>query len=174
MHLGAGGSLSRTRRMTNKRSTKRPREIEVIAVTFTCSEKHVSRQSPNSSRRKGTVKGPRGIQARDRREVCGQILHHEFGRENCQGISLRGMGTDRAEVECGLGLQSFEEEVLGYYELLRSGRRDGWAGQALDARPASGSSRDQGRSGGGWESALPGSQEHGSLQSATVGEPLHG
>src|SRR3954468_20658681 len=56
---------------------------------------NVSRQSPNSRRRKGPFKGPRGIQADSRREVWGAILHHKPRREGCRDISLRGVAEDR-------------------------------------------------------------------------------
>jgi len=58
---------------------------------------HVSRQSSNARRRKGTVKSPRGIQARDRREICSEILHHKCGWKYCSSVSLRGVGADRRE-----------------------------------------------------------------------------
>src|SRR5262249_15980025 len=67
---------------------------------------HVSRQSPNSHRRKRTAQGPCRVQAGDRREIWAAILHHEFGRENCPGLSLRGMGADRAEAGGALNLQT--------------------------------------------------------------------
>src|SRR5580693_9523129 len=58
---------------------------------------HVSRQSPNSRRRKRTAQGPLGIQASHRREVRHAILHHELGWQGCSSVSLRGVGADRAE-----------------------------------------------------------------------------
>src|SRR5271157_541736 len=70
---------------------------------------HVSRQSSNPRRRKGTAQGPRGIQARHRREVQQAILHHQPGWKGCTSLSLRGMGADRAEVGRALHFQSHEE-----------------------------------------------------------------
>ena len=70
---------------------------------------HVSRKSPNSRGRKRTAQGPRGIQARDRREICAAILHHKSGRRNWPDISLRGMGTDRTEAGFSFDLQSHQE-----------------------------------------------------------------
>src|SRR5438105_12837544 len=72
---------------------------------------NVSRQPPIPRRRQGTIKSPRGIQARHRREVRPAILYHELGWEGCTSVSLRGMGADRAEVGGALHLQSYEEEV---------------------------------------------------------------
>src|SRR6185437_418959 len=107
---------------------------------------HVSRQSPNSRRRKGTAQSPRRIQAGDRREVQRQILHHQPGWQGWPSVSLRGMGTDRAEAGRALHLQSYEEEVFGPGELLRANGRDGWSGPVADAAIAAGVGADQGRS----------------------------
>src|SRR5580700_10620342 len=98
--------------------------------------KHVSRQSPNSRRRKGTAQGPGRVQAGDRREVRTAILHHKSRREGCSSVSLRGVGADRAEVGRALHFQSYEEEVSGPRELLRADRGDGWAGAAADTATA--------------------------------------
>src|SRR5580658_3920469 len=117
-------------------------------------QEHVSRQSPNSRRRKGTVKGPGGIQAGDRREVWTAILHHESGWEGCSSVSLRGMGADRAEAGRALHFQSYEEEVPGPSELLRAAGGDGWARSAADAAIVARCSQDQGRSGGSGQSDL--------------------
>src|SRR6266568_5267278 len=108
---------------------------------------HVSRQSPNSRGRKRTAQGPRGIQARDRREVWPAILHHQPGWQGCTSLSLRGVGTDRAEAGGTLHLQSDEEEVSGSSELLRADGRNGWARPVADAADSAYRSRDQGRSG---------------------------
>src|SRR6266704_4029620 len=107
---------------------------------------HVSRQSPNPRRRKGTAQGPRGIQARDRREVRHAILHHQLGWKGCTSISLRGMGTDRAEAGRALHFQSYEEKVSGPGELLRPDGRDGWSGPVADAAVVTGIGADQRRS----------------------------
>src|SRR5262249_40662060 len=87
-------------------------------------KKHVSRQSPNSRRRKRTAESPGGIQTRHRREVRHAILHHESGREGCTTISLRGVGADRAETGGTLHLQPHEEEVSRPGELLGTDGRD--------------------------------------------------
>src|SRR5579884_2927901 len=80
---------------------------------------NVSRQRSNPRRRKGTAQGPRGIQARDRRAIRREILHHVGRRQGCTDISLRGMGADRAEAGRALQFQSDEEKVPHPYELLR-------------------------------------------------------
>src|SRR5258708_30771795 len=110
---------------------------------------HVSRKSPNSRRRKGTAQSPRGIQTGDRREVQHAILHHQPGWQGWPSVSLRGMGTDRAEAGRALHLQSYEEKVFGPGELLRANGRDGRSGPLADAAVVAGVSADQGRSGGG-------------------------
>src|ERR1700733_867160 len=71
---------------------------------------HVSRQSPNSRGRKRTAQSPGGVQAGDRREIRQGILHHKLRREGCSVVSLRGVGTDRAEAGRALHLQSYEEK----------------------------------------------------------------
>src|SRR6476469_8035771 len=106
---------------------------------------HVSRQSPNSRRRKGTAEGPRRVQAGDRREVRQPILHHQPGWQGWPSVSLRGMGTDRTEAGRALYLQSYEEEVSGPGELLRADGRHGWSGPVADAAVAAGVGSDQGR-----------------------------
>src|SRR5689334_19663239 len=70
---------------------------------------NVSRQRSNPRRRKGTAKGPGGVQARNRREIRREILHHVDRRQGCTDISLRGMGADRAEAGRALQFQSDEE-----------------------------------------------------------------
>ncbi len=76
----------------------------VVAVAATINKRspgtrraYVSRKSPNSRGRKGAFKGPLGIQAGDRREICPEILHHQSRWNCCSSVSLRGMGEDRAE-----------------------------------------------------------------------------
>src|ERR1019366_4512319 len=78
--------------------------LVVVAVVAVISKKttitrptHVSRKSSSARRRKGTVKSPGRIQARDRREICAEILHPEPRWNCCSSVSLRGMGADRAE-----------------------------------------------------------------------------
>src|SRR6202795_3642761 len=104
---------------------------------------YVSRQSPNSRRRKGTAQSPRGIQTGDRREVQHAILHHQPGWQGWPSVSLRGMGTDRAEVGRARHLQSYEEKVFGPGELLRANGRDGWSGAAVATAVAAGSGAAQ-------------------------------
>src|ERR1700680_1778721 len=108
---------------------------------------HVSRQSPNSRRRKGTAQSPRGVQTGDRREVQHAILHHQPGWQGWPSVSLRGMGTDRAEAGRALHFQSYEEEIPGPGELLRANGRDGRSGAVVAAAVVAGSSTAQGRSG---------------------------
>src|SRR5438552_7653989 len=109
---------------------------------------HVSRQSPNSCRRKGAAQSPRGIQTGDRREVQHAILHHQPGWQGWPSVSLRGMGTDRAEAGIALDFQSYEEKISGPGELLRANGRDGWPGQAPDSAVVAGSGAAQGRGSG--------------------------
>src|ERR1700726_1512093 len=106
---------------------------------------HVSRQSPNSRRRKGTAQDPRRVQARDRRKVRTAILHHKSGWEGCSSVSLRGVGADRAEVGRALHFQSDEEKVSRPGELLRANGGNGWAGAAPGAATASRGGADQRR-----------------------------
>src|SRR3954451_5254198 len=80
---------------------------------------NVSRQSSNTRRRKGPVKGPCGIQAHGRREIWSAILHHKPRRQGCSDISLRGMAADRGEALKALKLQSGQEELPHADELLR-------------------------------------------------------
>src|SRR6185312_1006231 len=109
---------------------------------------HVSRQSPNSRRRKRTAQGPGRVQARARREVRAAILYHELRWEGCTSLSLRGMGADRAEAGRALHFQSHEEEVSRSRELLGTASRDGRPGTPADAATVAGIGADQGRSGG--------------------------
>src|SRR4051812_38520249 len=89
---------------------------------------NVSRQSPNSSGRKGTVEGPCRLQTGDRRKVWREILHHFAGWQGCSSVSLRGMGADRSQAEWAFELQSGEEAVFDCDELLRSGGGNGRSG----------------------------------------------
>src|SRR5439155_13813141 len=134
---------------------------------------HVSRQSPNPRRRKGTAQGPRGIQARDRREVRHAILHHQLGWKGCTSISLRGMGTDRAEVGRALHLQSYEEKVSGSGELLRTDGRDGRSGTAADPATGKGQRAGQGRGSGAGQSDFPNRAKPGSFPSGDRGAAVH-
>src|SRR6185436_6922292 len=134
---------------------------------------NVSRKLPNSDRRKGTVKGPRGLQAPGRREVRGAILHHESGRQGCRDISLRGVAADRREAGQALEFQPGEKEFFAAHELLRPSGRDGCAGTVVDAAVAAGVSRSEGRSRGDGVFELPRSPEHGGHQGRGPGA-LHG
>src|SRR6476659_6410618 len=108
---------------------------------------NVSRQPSNSGRREGTFKGPRGIQAPDRREVRHAILHHIARWEGCSSVSLRGVAADRGEAGKALQFQSDEEKVFEPYQLLRSAGGNRWAGPGADTGVAARLGRDQGRSG---------------------------
>src|SRR5262245_2058862 len=79
---------------------------------------NVSRQPSNSRRREGAIKGPRRIQAPDRREVRNAILHHVARWEGCSSVSLRGVAADRREAGAALQLQSDQEEVFESHQLL--------------------------------------------------------
>src|SRR5437879_13091609 len=94
---------------------------------------NVSRQSSNSSRRKRTAKGPRGIQAHGIREVWRAILHHQQGRQDCRDISLRGMAEDRGKAFASFELQSGKEEFLETDQLLRPASGDRWPGSVADS-----------------------------------------
>src|SRR5882724_2897205 len=93
---------------------------------------NVSRQSSNTRRRKGPVKGPCGVQAHSRREIWSAILHHKPRREDCRDISLRGMAADRGEVGEALQLQSCQEEFFDQDELLRATGGDRRSGPFVD------------------------------------------
>src|SRR5579863_7465273 len=108
--------------------------------------RYVSRQSPNSRRRKGTVKGPGRVQARDRREVRTAILHYKSGWKGCSSVSLRGMGADRAETGRALHFQPHEEKVSGPGELLRPDGGNGWSGAIADSPNFTRGGADQRRS----------------------------
>src|SRR5580698_7905380 len=135
---------------------------------------HVSRQPPNSRRRKRTAQSSVGIQARDRREVRHAILHHQPGWEGCSSISLRGMGTDRAEVGRALDLQSYEEKVSEQGELLGTGGRDGRTGAVADAATVARRGADQGRSGSERIPDVPGNPQSASLPAADGRREIHG
>src|ERR1700688_4098902 len=117
--------------------------LAVVAVHI--GFRNVSRQSPNSRRRKGTPQGPRRIQAGHRREGRTPILHHQSRWQGCSSVSLRGVGADRAEAGRALHFQSYEEEVSGPGELLRADGGNGWPGAAADAATVARSGADQRR-----------------------------
>src|SRR6266496_1127074 len=134
---------------------------------------NVSRQSPNSRGRKRTAQGPRGIQARARREVRSAILHHELRREGCSSVSLRGMGADRAEAGRALHFQSDEEKVSRPNELLGPASGDGRPGAALDAATAARVGADQRRGGRDRAADVSGSAEPRGLSPRDRGEQVH-
>src|SRR5882757_10476489 len=160
---------------------KRPNEPESTAIVTTLtslvvavaatrhqrspgpSNAYVSRKSPNSRGRKGTIKGPFGIQAGDRREICAEILHHKSRWNCCSSVSLRGMGGDRTEAGVAIHFQSDEEEISQSHELLRAGRRDGRAGAPADPADLARVGADTRRSGSARQSDLPGGPELGSV-----------
>src|SRR5476651_316701 len=79
----------------------------VPAVTGKAVRKNnVSRQPSNPGRREGTIKGPRGIQAPDRREVRHAILHHFARWEGCSSVSLRRVAADRGKTGAAFEFQS--------------------------------------------------------------------
>src|ERR1019366_8394348 len=138
------------------------------------SRAHVSRKSSNARRRKGTVKSPRGIQARDRREICAEILHHK-SRWNCRSsVSLRGMGADRAEAGGAFDFQSDEEEIFNAHELLRAGCGDGRAGAPAGAADPARVGADSRGSGSARKFDLPGSSEPGSASKGDRRAGFHG
>src|SRR6266568_4205337 len=134
---------------------------------------HVSRQSPNSRGRKGTTQSPRGIQARDRREIRSAILHHEPRWQGCTSVSLRGVGADRAEAGGALHFQPYEEEVSGSSELLRADGRDGWARPVADAADFAHFGGDQGGSGSDRKFDASGSSQPGAVSPGDRGRQVH-
>src|SRR5437899_8321906 len=82
---------------------------------------YVSWQSPNPRGRKGTAQGAGRVQARGGRKIRQSVLHHQLRREECLGLSLRGVAADRGEAGRPLHLQSHQEEVPEPHELLRAG-----------------------------------------------------
>src|SRR6266481_416992 len=134
---------------------------------------HVSRKPSNSSRRKRTPQGPRGIQAPYRREIWSAILHYQPGWQGCSSVSLRGMAADRGKAGAALEFQSGQEEVSQPDQLLRAGGGDGWTGQAAGSGPAARFSRDQRRSGGGGQPDVSRGTDHRGLPQGHRGEPVH-
>src|SRR6476660_715141 len=150
-------------------------ELTVFAslVAVAVRKNNVSRQPSNSGRRKGTFKGPRGIQAPDRREVRHAILHHIARWEGCSSVSLRGMAADRGEAGQALKFQSDKEKVFEPYQLLRSAGGNRWAGPGADTSAAARLGGDQGRSGRCRQLDVPRSAEHRGLQEGHRREPVH-
>src|ERR1051326_8875001 len=149
-----------------------PAVAGIAAKGFTA-KNNVSRQPSNSRRREGTFKGPRGIQASDRREVRHAILHHLARRQGCSSVSLRGVAADRRETGAAIELQPDQEKVSQSHQLLRPAGGDRRARPAADSSVAAGRSRDKGRSGGSRESNVPRSAEHRGLQEGHRREPVH-
>src|SRR5260221_14321373 len=119
-----------------------------VVAGLAARKNNVSRQPSNSRRREGTFKGPRGIQASDRREVRRPILHHLARWEGCSSVSLRGVAADRGKAGAAFQFQSDQEKVLESHQLLRSAGGDRWARPVVDTCAAQRFCRDQGRSGG--------------------------
>src|SRR5262249_34287335 len=63
----------------------------VAASVAAAKSKNVSRQLSSPSRRKGSLKDPRGSEAPGRREVREPVLHHQPGWQGCRSVSPRGM-----------------------------------------------------------------------------------
>src|SRR3954466_3813366 len=143
--------------------------LAVVAVR----KNNVSRQPSNSGRREGTFKGPRGIQAPDRREVRHAILHHIARWEGCSSVSLRGVAADGGEAGKALQFQSDEEKVFEPYQLLRPVGGNRWAGPGADTGVAARLGGDQGRSGRCRQFDVPRSAEHRGLQEGHRREPVH-
>src|SRR5579859_7074702 len=134
---------------------------------------NVSRQPSNSRGREGTSKGPRGIQAHDRREVRSAILHHLARWEGCSSVSLRGVAADRREAGAVVELQPDQEKISESHELLRPAGGDRWARPAADSRTAARHGGHQGRSGCSRQFNVPRSAEHRGLQEGHRREPVH-
>src|SRR5712671_1378574 len=125
------------------------------------SKSNVSRQSPNSGRRKRAPQDPCGIQAPDRREVRDAILYHQPRRQGCRSLSLRGVAEAGREVFTALEFQSRQEEFPETHQLLRPAGGDGRARPVADATVAAGIGGDQGRGGSDGLSDLPRSAQPG-------------
>src|SRR5579884_2044612 len=110
------------------------RQLEITVFTslmpvlagIAARKSNVSRKPSNSRRREGTFKGPRGIQAPDRRKVRHAILHHIARWEGCSSVSLRGVAADRREAGAAFQLQSDQEKVFEPHQLLRPVGGDRW------------------------------------------------
>src|ERR1700681_3885854 len=98
-----------------------------VVTGIAARKNNVSRQPSNSGRREGTFKGPRGIQAPDRREARRQILQHLARWEGCSSVSLRRVAADRGEAGQALQFQSDQEKVFEPHQLLRSVGGNRWA-----------------------------------------------
>src|SRR5689334_17980210 len=134
---------------------------------------NVSRQPSNSRRREGTFKGPRGIQASDRREVRHAILHHFTRWEGCSSVSLRGMAADRREAGAVVEFQPDQEEVSQSHQLLRPTGGDRRTGPSADPGVAARTGTDSGRSGRDRKFNVPRSAEPRGLQEGHRREPVH-
>ena len=133
-------------------------------VTLTLEElMHVSRQSSNPGRREGTPQDPGRVQAGDRREIWSAILHHKFRRQGCSSVSLRRMGTDRAETGRAADVQPYQEEVSQHDRILGTAGRSGWAGQVVAAAVAARCGAAQGRGRGCRFPEISGSAQPGGL-----------
>src|ERR1044071_708784 len=100
-----------------------------VVTALAARKNNVSRQPSNSRRREGTFKGPRGIQASDRREIRRPILHHLARWQGCTSVSLRGVAADRREAGAVVQFQPDQEKVSESHELLRPSGGDRWPGK---------------------------------------------
>src|SRR5580765_434454 len=143
-----------------------------VTTGLAARKNNVSRQPSNSSRREGTFKGPRGIQAFDRREVRDAILHHIARWEGCSSVSLRGVAADRGEAGEALQFQSDEEKVFEPHQLLRSAGGNRWAGPGADTSVAARVGEDSGRGGRCGQPHVPRGAAHRGLQERYRREPV--
>src|SRR5690242_14299622 len=124
----SGSGQSGSERMTSRSQvlSKPISSPAILFAPFTAENSRRSRpadvswQSPNARGRKGPFEGSLGIQARDRREVRERVLHNQPRWQECLGLSLRGMATDRGEAAKAAHLQSDQEEVFKPHQLLRA------------------------------------------------------
>src|SRR5271157_6667705 len=111
-------------------------------------ERYVSRNAFNPTGRERAPQSAGGIQAPARRELQRPILHHQLGRAECQSISPRGVGRDRAQVEHGVQLQQVQAAVAEADQLLRAIGGDGRTGPSAAPLNSARYSGAEGRSGG--------------------------
>src|SRR5437868_1416224 len=135
--------------------------------------KHVSRQSSNPGRRKGTAQDPCRVQAPYRRALQRGVLHHQPGREDGADLSLRGVAADRGEAGAPLQFQSYEEKAFEPHQLLRPAGGDGWPGPGADSGAAARRRGSEGRGSGAGQLDVSGSPEHGSVPQGDGREPVH-
>src|SRR3954466_7433348 len=144
-----------------------------VVTGIAARKNNVSRQPSNSGRRERAFKGPRGIQAPDRREVRHAILHHLARWEGCSSVSLRGMAADRGKAGAVVKFQPDQKEVPEPHQLLRPVGGDRRPGAAADTGAAPGLGEGAGRSGRGRQSDLPRSAEPRGVPEGHRREPIH-